>query len=63
MASPAPTRNARESDFHGGARRGIQVGEEVILREEAELGTELHLEVAFGKSGLHGGHRRLGNRW
>jgi hypothetical protein len=41
----------------------IQIGEELIVVQGAELGTEFHIEVAFGERGLYGGHRRLGNRW
>jgi hypothetical protein len=50
-------------DFHRAPRGRIQISKELILIEDAKLGTELHREVAVGKSGLHGGHRRLGNRW
>jgi hypothetical protein len=56
-------RQAPGRDFHGTPGRGIQIGEELITVERAELSTELHREVAFGKSGLHGGHCRLWNRW
>jgi hypothetical protein len=41
----------------------IQVGEELIILERAELGTQRHREVAFGEGSLYGSHRGLGDRW
>jgi hypothetical protein len=40
----------------------IKIGKELIVIESAELGTELYIEVPFGKGGLHGsrGHWREG---
>jgi hypothetical protein len=37
----------------------IDIGKELIIVERAELGTQIHIEVAFGKSGLHGGRGGL----
>jgi hypothetical protein len=48
---------------HGATLGWIQIGQELIIVEGAELGTELHIEVAFGKRGLYRGHRCLRNRW
>jgi hypothetical protein len=56
-------RQAPGRDFHGTPRGRIQINKELIAIEGAELGTELHIEVALGECGLYGGHRRLGNRW
>jgi hypothetical protein len=55
-------RQAPGRDFHGMPGGRIQIGEELIVVERAELGPEFHIEVAFRERGLYGGHRRLGNR-
>jgi hypothetical protein len=39
----------------------MATGQELIIKERAELGTELHSEVAFEKGGLHGGRSRRGH--
>ena len=41
----------------------VEISKEVIVIERAELGTQVHIEIAFGKDGLDNGRRRLGNRW
>ena len=48
----------RHSTGRPGADRDWQ---ELIIVERAELGTELHIEVAFGKSGPHGSRSRVWN--
>jgi hypothetical protein len=41
----------------------MQVCAELIVVEGAELGTELHIEVAFGERSLYGGHRGVFLLW
>jgi hypothetical protein len=54
---------APRGDFHGTPLGLVEIAKELIIVEHAELGTELHIEVAFGKRSLHRGHRRLRDRW
>jgi hypothetical protein len=41
--------------FHRSALGGIEIGEELIVRERAELSAQVDIEVAFGKGGAYGG--------
>jgi hypothetical protein len=52
-----PARRGRH--FYGTPLRWIEIGEDLIIVEPAELGPELHLEVAFGKRGMYRRSRRL----
>jgi hypothetical protein len=52
-------RSAPGRDFHGTPLGWIEIGEELIIVEPAELGTELHREVALGKRGRSRRSRRL----
>jgi hypothetical protein len=52
-------RQAPRGDFHGTPLRRIEIGQEVIAIEGAELGAQRHVEVAFGKSGMYRRSRRL----
>jgi hypothetical protein len=55
-------RQAPRGHFHGTPGGRIQIGEQLIVIEAAELGAELHIEVALGERGMYSGHRRLWNR-
>ena len=54
-------RQAPARYLHGTPPGRIAIGQELIIEERAELGMELHREVAFGKGGLHGGRSRRGH--
>jgi hypothetical protein len=46
-------RQAPGGDFHGAALRGIEIRQELIVRERAVLLAQVDREVAFGRSGPH----------
>ena len=54
-------RQAPGGDFHGAALRGIEIRQELIVIERAELRAQVDIEVAFGKSGPHGSRGRIWN--
>jgi hypothetical protein len=54
---------APRRDFHGTPATAVEIGKEVIVIERAELGTQVHIEIAFGKGSLDNGCRRLRHRW
>jgi hypothetical protein len=56
-------RQAPGGDFHGAALRGREIRQERIVRARAELRAQVDSEVALGKSGPHGRHRRVWNGW
>ena len=56
-------RQAPGRHFHRAPLGRIEIGKELILIERAELGAQLHIEVAFGEGGLHRGHCRLWDGW
>jgi hypothetical protein len=56
-------RQAPRGYFHGAALRGIEICQELIVIERAELRTQVDREVAFGKGGPHGSRGRVWNGW
>jgi hypothetical protein len=42
---------------------GIQIGQELILVEGAELGAQCNVEIPFGERGLYRGYRGLRDWW
>ena len=56
-------RQAPGGHFHGAALRWVEISQELIGVERAELRAEVNIEIAFGKGGTHRSRCRIRNRW
>jgi len=56
-------RQAPGRHFHWSPLGGIEISKKLIMIERTELGAQVDIEIAFGKSGSHGSRGDIGNGW